>query len=156
MVKYVTGTLAGGLVAYAWAMFAWAVLPFNMSHFSNIKDEEKVSAMISRSMPERGIYLLPGMPDTRDLDDKAAEKANLATMERRLQGDPGVVEHQGYDFRGQSKKCTVPANLEEVIACTLVYTESDAWASSCREAGYEPLFCGCHDWLCPKNISAVR
>ena len=97
MVKYVTGTLAGGLVAYAWAMFAWAVLPFNMSHFSNIKDEEKVSAMISRSMPERGIYLLPGMPDTRDLDDKAAEKANLATMERRLQGPVGffVVAPRG-------------------------------------------------------------
>lgn len=82
--------------------------------------------------------------------------ADVVTLEPVKAGDPGVVEHQGYDFRGQSKKCTVPANLEEVIACTLVYTESDAWASSCREAGYEPLFCGCHDWLCPKNISAVR
>ena len=69
MVKYVTGTLAGGLVAYAWAMFAWAVLPFNMSHFSNVKDEKQINAVITRSMPERGIYLLPGMPDTSGLDN---------------------------------------------------------------------------------------
>jgi hypothetical protein len=76
------GTLAGSLVFLAWSLFSWMVLPWHQ--FSDVKNELELSSVISTSIPENGVYVLPNMPQ----DDNYESLNRYA--ERKLKGPSGI------------------------------------------------------------------
>ena len=57
---------------------------------------------------------------------------------------------KGYDMTGKERSCKP---IEATTVCTMVYTESDAYANKCRDAGFEAVQCACHDYICSGNIN---
>lgn len=53
----------------------------------------------------------------------------------------------GFDIDGAPRSCS-PASSE--LICTSEYTQEDQFADDCREAGFEAVQCGCHDYICVK------
>jgi hypothetical protein len=76
------GTLAGGIVAILWCLFSWIILPWH--HFTEVKNELELTGVISSSLPEKGVYILPNIPDS--LDDESLKNY----QERKLKGPSGI------------------------------------------------------------------
>ena len=53
----------------------------------------------------------------------------------------------GVDIDGAPRTCS-PASSD--LICTSEYTQEDQFAEDCREAGFEAVQCGCHDFICIK------
>lgn len=58
---------------------------------------------------------------------------------------PAAVSYIGSDINGELRECT-PSSGNEV--CTADFAPGDAFAEDCRERGFEPVSCGCHDYIC--------
>lgn len=56
----------------------------------------------------------------------------------------------GFGSSGSPKTCT-PAPAD--IFCTAVFTSEDAFANKCESEGGEATACGCHDFVCSKNVN---
>jgi hypothetical protein len=53
----------------------------------------------------------------------------------------------GVDINGAQRSCS-PASIE--LICTNEHTIEDQFAEDCRDAGFESVKCGCHDYICVK------
>ncbi len=76
------GTFAGGVVAILWCLFSWIILPWH--HFSGVKNELELTGVISTSMEEKGVYVLPNLPDS--FDDESLKNY----QERKFKGPSGI------------------------------------------------------------------
>lgn len=60
------------------------------------------------------------------------------------------IERIGFDLGGLERTCDTAPKDE---MCTMVFTEAEQFAQDCRDAGFEAIQCGCHEYLCTGQIT---
>lgn len=77
------GALVGGTVVFLWCLFSWMVLPWH--NFSELKNELQLSGVVTTSVTEKGVYILPNMPTQTDSDSLKNYH------EKKLKGPTGIL-----------------------------------------------------------------
>jgi hypothetical protein len=65
MRKFVIG-IGAGVIAFAWVMASWMVMPWHKATINPFKGGELASLAITQAAPESGIYAFPGMDATKE------------------------------------------------------------------------------------------
>jgi hypothetical protein len=100
MKRIVLAGLTAGIVITIWQFAAWMVLPFHKDTIKVTPNEEAVTAVLSNSITEDGVYSLPNSP--QQMDNKEAMKkwednfrrGPLATIYYRTRGDNPAMTAQ--------------------------------------------------------------
>ena len=82
----------GGIVLFNWGYVAHMVLPLGMMGMRNIPDEGPMSAAIRSTIPESGMYMLPGWDFS-----KPADATQMKEQEVKLKKGPSglMILHPG-------------------------------------------------------------
>jgi hypothetical protein len=97
MKKMILGGVVGGLVLFIWGYMAWMVLPLHDASVRPLPAEDAVIAALQSNVPEKGVYMFPGMA-------KGASDASMETWKQKVQRGPiGTVI---FDPRGADPMMT--------------------------------------------------
>jgi hypothetical protein len=86
MKRILLGGLLGGIVLFVWGFVSWAVLPWHEATLNVVSNEDAVLGAIAANATKRGIYLIPGAPDTTGLSDEEAERREQEAMKKMGEG----------------------------------------------------------------------
>ncbi len=70
------------------------------------------------------------------------------------EGDTQLVESKkiGFNMLGHENECV---SAREDVVCTMSIEPGDLFAEACKEKGFNVVKCGCHNYLCDKNIIEI-
>jgi len=80
---WIKGTVAGAVIVFMWGFFSWMVLPWHQ--FSEVLNEAEVIETVKIAMPEKGVYLIPNMPKTKD------DASMKAYLKNKSEGPTGIL-----------------------------------------------------------------
>lgn len=106
----IKGALIGGLVAFAWGMISWMLLPWHMSTMNKFNNESMVGTMVKMNAPEPGIYVLP-YPESFDKEAKIDTNMPFAFMS---------VVPQGVDCHKEMPQKMLISLLTQIITALLI------------------------------------
>jgi len=83
--------IAGGIIMFFWG-FAWHdLLGFGLIGISDIPNEQTVVGTLKSSVPERGMYLIPGMNIPANATSEQKRAAQEAAMKKAAAGPSGML-----------------------------------------------------------------
>lgn len=83
--------IAGGIVMFFWG-FAWHdLLGFGLVGINDIPNEQAVVGTLKSSVPERGMYLIPGMNVPANATSEQKRAAQEAAMKKAAAGPSGLL-----------------------------------------------------------------
>ncbi|HLB01459.1 MAG TPA: hypothetical protein VJO14_08740 [Bacteroidota bacterium] len=92
MNKILLGGFLGGIILWVWGFVAWMVLPFHLSVMRAVPDESAVVEALRRSLPSKGVYVIPWMPsETSGMTPEQMETAMVAYTEKLRSGPNAMI-----------------------------------------------------------------
>jgi len=89
--KILLGGIVGGFILWVWGFVAWVVLPIHLVSMRAVQEESGLVESLTRTLPEKGVYVIPWMPpETAGLDSaELAAAANDYT--EKLRSGPNAM-----------------------------------------------------------------
>lgn len=92
--RVLLSTLLGGLLAYAWLMISWMVLPYHGKTIHKFDDETFVVSAIKASAKQSGVYHYPYMgADIPTQSKEDAQNQNDEVMDKMAEGPTILVAY---------------------------------------------------------------
>lgn len=87
MRRVVIAAIAGGIVMFLWGWLAHVVLPIGGMGLQSLPNEEEIRGVLSRSIPEAGLYFFPGI----DLGGGLTPEEQAAWQDKYRSGSTGLL-----------------------------------------------------------------
>lgn len=88
MKKIMMSGIVGGIILWVWGFLAWVVLPIHVGSMRAVPDDAAVVENLTRSLPSKGVYVIPWMPaETADLAPEQLE-TEMNTYSEKLRAGP--------------------------------------------------------------------
>ena len=92
MIKILMGGVIGGIILWVWGFVAWVVLPLHLNSMHPVPDESALVGELSRTLPGKGVYVIPWMPaETSGMPPEQLEAAMNEYTEKLRSGPNGMI-----------------------------------------------------------------
>ncbi|MEE9422179.1 MAG: hypothetical protein V3V50_03380 [Gammaproteobacteria bacterium] len=87
IMKFLLGSILGGIVLFAWGAISWMVLPWHEQTLEKFSDEPAVAQIIAEQATRDGVYILPNPhKHSAIMNEEQKKAAETDAMERMKQG----------------------------------------------------------------------
>jgi hypothetical protein len=134
MGKKLLAAVLGGLAFFFWSYVAHDVLPLGKAGIKEIPNEQAVLSSMKASMPDSGLYFLPGL----GLPENATRAQQSAAMEARMHkvetGPSGLlVYHPALNFSfGKALGVELGTNILQVLLAVILLGQTSLVSFAAR------------------------